>query len=93
MITGRICRIFVSRPNGTVPKGYTFKRHLKDLRGLKSNNIHIHLGAEWEIENNVDDLNAVIINLSANPRPPLITFGEFDPRISKMLVAMEILEP
>lgn len=92
MISNCLIRIFVSAPNGAVPKGYTFKRNLRDLVGLKGNNIHIHLGAGWEMENEVKDLNTLIINLSCNPKPPLITFGPFDERLTRMLVAMEVLD-
>jgi hypothetical protein len=95
MISGRICRVFVSDGRGSTPEGYTLRTRLSGLLGLKSSNIHIHLAKGWdhEEEDDAEDrLQQMIVNLSTNAKPPLITMGQFDPRISKMLVAMEVLD-
>lgn len=94
MISGRICRIFVSDGKREVPEGYTSATSLRNLCGLKSPNIHIHLGPGWHHEDEEDSedfLQRTIVNLSCNPKPPVITMGQFDPRINRMLIAMEVL--
>lgn len=94
MISGRACRIYVSDGRSVVPEGYTHRSGLLGLLGLKGSNIHIHLANGWD---RADDdkaeerLQMMIVNLSCNPVPPTITIGQFDPRISRMLLAMELL--
>jgi hypothetical protein len=94
MISGRACRIYVSDGKSAVPEGYTFRSGLLGLIGLKSSNIHIHLANGWDIADDdkaKERLQMMIVNLSCNCVPPTITIGKFDPRISRMLFAMELL--
>lgn len=92
MISGRASRIFISKPEATPPQGYTLVSDWKRLLGLKGSNIHIHISHDWEHdEGSFDVMVQVIVNLSCNPVPPTITLGQFDPRISRMLLAMELL--
>jgi hypothetical protein len=94
MISFRASRIYVSDGTSKIPEGYTYRSGLLGLIGLSGSNIHIHLANGWDNadgDDAQDRLQMLIVNLSGNPVPPTITIGQFDSRISRMLLAMELL--
>lgn len=86
-------RIYLAEEGDGLIEGYTWKRNLKDIIGINSENIHIHVSQQWMKNHADEDFTALIVNLSCNVNPPLITFGVFSWRWSKMMDILTILKP
>jgi hypothetical protein len=90
MINIEMTRIFVGQAS-LCPKGYTLMQEdVNRLIGLKSRDIHIHLGSGWYEYITPERLQVALYNLAANVNPPLITVGDLDKTLKRLAMTRAI---